>query len=61
MRVYQTKAGFIQQGNYQQNKSPPPKWGECANDTYDKRLISKIHKELTELSIKKKNKKQKMI
>ena len=38
-------------------KSPPPKWEKIfANDTYDKRLISKIHKELTELNIKTKTK-----
>ena len=51
--LHQTKKGLHSKGKHQQNKKTTHKMGEHIPDTSDKRLLSKIYKELIKLNTKK--------
>ena len=53
MGVHQAKKFFHSKGDYQQNKRQPKEWDNIFTNISDKRLISKIYKELTKFSTKK--------
>ena len=53
MGLPQTKQCLHSKENYPKNKKNPTEWENIFVNTCDKRLISKIYKELTKLNTKK--------
>ena len=53
MGLHQTKKVLHSKGKHQQNKKVPTEWENIFVNTCDKRLISKIYKELIKLNTKK--------
>ena len=55
MGLHQTKKLFHSKENHEQNKRTTTNWENMVFDTFDKRIISKIYKELIKLNTKKPN------